>query len=125
MELSILIAKILSIIYLAAGIGILIGTINFNAIADGFQKSPTLTFIAGSLGIIIGIILVEYHNIWIKNWTVLITIISWFFLFGGIIVVIFPKSLSYGKGFIENPKLLGTFMIFIGLIFGCFGFMNL
>ena len=47
--------------------------------------------------IFIGIILIEYHNIWIMNWNVLITIISWLFLIGGVIVVIIPNSLSFYK----------------------------
>ena len=123
MELSILIAKIISAIYISTGIAVLIGTINFNDIINDFERSPALTFVAGSIGIITGIILIEYHNIWVMNWNVLITIISWLFLIGGVIVVIIPKSLSYYKVFIKNSWLLGILMIIFGMVMGYFGFI--
>jgi len=123
MELSILIAKIISIIYISAGIGVLIGTINFNNIITDLKNSAALTYIAGSIGIILGMILIEYHNIWVKNWTVLITIISWLFLIGGVTIVIIPKSLSIGKDLLLNHRLVGIFMIAFGIVFGYFGFI--
>ena len=123
MELSILIAKIISVIYISAGIGVLIGTINFNNIATDLKNSAALTYIASSVGIILGMILIEYHNIWVKNWTVIITIISWLFLIGGITIVIFPKSLSLGKDLLLNHRLIGIFMIAFGIVFGYFGFI--
>ena len=123
MELSILIAKIISVIYISTGIAVLIGTINFKDIVNDFEKSPALTFVAGSVGIFIGIILIEYHNIWVMNWNVLITIISWLFLIGGVIVVIIPKSLSYYKVFIKSSWLLGILMIIFGMVMGYFGFI--
>ncbi len=123
MELSILIAKIISVIYISTGIAVLIGTISFNDIVNDFEKSPALTFVSGCVGIIAGIILIEYHNIWVKNWTVLITIISWFMLIGGVIVVIIPKSLSYFKSFYKNSRLLGICMIIFGMVIAYFGFI--
>lgn len=123
MELSILLAKIISVIYISAGIAVLIGTINFNDIVNDFEKSPALTFVAGSIGIFIGIILIEYHNIWVKNWNVLITIISWLFLIGGVIVVIIPKSLSYYKDLFKSSRLWGIYMIIFGMVIGYFGFI--
>lgn len=124
MELSILGAKIIAVIYISSGIGVLIGQINFNTIAADFNKSTALTFIAGSFGIIIGLILVKYHNHWVKNWTVLITIISWAFLIGGFIVVVFPKSLSYFSRVYKHSPAWGILMICFGLLFGYFGFIN-
>ncbi len=123
MELSILIARIISVIYLSSGIAVLMGTIDFNDIVNDFKKSPALTFVSGSMGIIAGIILIEYHNLWVKNWSVLITIISWLMLIGGIIVVIIPKSLSYYKNVLKSSRLLGLFMIIVGIVMGYFGFM--
>lgn len=122
MDLSILIAQVISVIYISTGIAVLLGTVNFNEIVSDLEESPALTFIAGSAGIIIGLILIEYHNFWVKNWTVLITLISWLFLVGGIVVVIFPKALSYYSGILNFPRLLGTFMIIFGMVFGYFGF---
>lgn len=123
MELSILIAKIISVIYISSGIAVLIGAFKISDFVNEFEKSSTLTFISGCIGIIFGMILVNYHNIWVKNWTAIITIISWIMLVGGVIVVIIPKSLLYMKKFIVNNRLWGIFMILFGLVLGYFGFI--
>ena len=124
MELSSLIAKIISVIYISSGVAVLMGTINFNDIANDFDKSQALTFVAGSVGIIIGMVLIKFHNNWVTNWTVLITIISWAFLIGGLIVVIFPKSLSYFSKYYKHSHAWGIFMIIFGVIIGYFGFIR-
>ena len=114
-------AKIVAVIYLAGGIGVLLKKINFKNIAEDLENSPALAFISGSLGVIIGMVLVEYHNIWVKNWTVLITIISWMLLAGGFAVIAFPKSLSYYSRFYKQSPVWGIIMICVGLLFGYFG----
>ena len=124
MGLSILVARIIAVIYISSGIAVLIGQLNFDNIASDFNKSKALTFVAGSSGVIFGMVLVRYHNNWVKNWTVLITIISWIFLIGGIIVVVFPKSLSYFSKYYKHSPAWGIFMICFGLLFGYFGFVK-
>ena len=111
MEISILVARIIAVIYISSGIAVLIGQLNFDNIASDFNKSAALTFVAGMVGIIIGMVLVKYHNHWVKNWTVLITIISWTFLIGGLIVVVFPKSLSYFSKYYKHSLAWGILMI--------------
>jgi hypothetical protein len=124
MELSILIAQIISVIYIASGFAVLIGQLNFNNFAKDFKNSPALTFIAGSIGVIIGMVLVHYHNNWVNNWTILITVISWIFLIGGVLVIVVPKSLLLLSESFKHSRLWGIVMIFFGLIFGYFGFLN-
>ena len=123
MELSILIAKIISVIYIASGIAILTGTFKISDFVNEFEKSPTLIFLSGCIGIIFGMILVNYHNIWVKNWTVIITIISWIMLIGGVLVVIVPGALIYMKKLIKDNRLWGVFMLLFGLVLGYFGFI--
>ena len=124
MELSVLVAKVIAIIYIVSGFALFIGQINFQKIAEDFDKSPALTFIVGFLSAIVGLILVTYHNIWNANWTVLITIISWFVLIGGLIIVIYPKLFLFLSKYYRHSTIWGIFMICFGLIFGYFGFLN-
>ncbi|MCK9245227.1 MAG: hypothetical protein M0R34_07070 [Candidatus Marinimicrobia bacterium] len=122
MELSMLIAKILAVIYISSGIAVLIGTFKMSDFVIEFEKSPALTFVSGCVAIILGMILVTYHNIWVGNWRVIITIISWIMLVGGVSVVIIPKSLFFMKGLIKDNRLWGLFMLIFGMLIGYFGF---
>lgn len=123
MELPFLVAKMLSVVYIAAGIAAVSGTITFSRIVEDFEKSQGLTFISGFITLIIGMLLVRYHNIWARDWTVLITIVAWMSLLKGIMLIVFPQSISYFKGMYKNTRAWGIFMIVIGLLFGYFGFI--
>lgn len=125
MELSIFVAKILAIFYLSMGIGVLIGQVNVNKMMDSFEKSQGLTVMSGFFMIVIGMLLVNAHNIWVKDWTVLITIVGWACLIKGIFFTAFPRLMFCFKGVYKyfNMQLLSVLVIAIGLLFGYFGFV--
>ena len=123
MELSIFLANIIAIVYLAAGVGVLSSKISLAKVVDDFEKSPGLTMLAGMFGVIIGMLLVEYHNFWVKDWTVLITIIGWLALLKGIMLIAFPQMISEFKPWYKNSQGWGILMLVVGLVFGYFGFI--
>lgn len=124
MGISILVAKIMALLYLASGLAALFGQISFKKFADDYKKSPALTFLTGFTALVFGMIIVQYHNVWVKNWTVLITFIGWAALLKGIMLIVFPNSISPFKGLYKNNKLWGILMLLLGLLFGYFGFVS-
>jgi hypothetical protein len=44
----------------------------------------TQTYLAGLLWFVAGLAIVRVHNCWTGDWTVLITLIGWFAIFGGL-----------------------------------------
>ena len=124
MELSIFVAKVMAVIMLSVGVGAFTGNISFKNVMSSFEKSEGLTLIVGYFAVLIGMLLVEYHNIWVKDWTVLITIVGWGALIKGIMYIASPQTiLGMGKGMVKNEKNWGIFVILIGLVFGYFGFI--
>ncbi|MBN2306591.1 hypothetical protein JXD20_01265 [Candidatus Peregrinibacteria bacterium] len=122
MGLSILVAKILALLYLSAGVAALGGKITFAKIVDDFEKSPALTFMTGLFSITVGMLMVEYHNIWVKDWPVLITIIGWAALIKGVMFIAWPQKISFFKPWYKKTQVWGILMIAIGLLFGYLGF---
>lgn len=122
MELSILVARILALTYISAGIAALSGRITFSKIVDDFKSSQGLTFVSGFLALVAGVFLIQYHNIWVKDWTVLVTIVGWISLFKGIMLIAFPQSISSFSRMYTNTRVWGGLMIAVGLLFGYFGF---
>lgn len=124
MELSILVAKIFALYMLAVGVGVLSGKMNVYKMLKSFEDSQGLTLIAGLFSIIIGAILIQYHNIWVKDWTVLITLAGWTTLLKGVLIIACPQSLFYFKGMYKNIKpSLGLLPIIISLLIGYFLFV--
>ena len=124
MELSILIAKIIAVIYTATGVAVIIGTINLKTITENYQNSPALTFMSGAIATIAGIVLLHYHNVWVSNWRVIITLFIWMFFIGGILAILFPKAMFYSKKMILHSRYWGICMLLFGLLLGYFGFMT-
>ena len=121
--MSIFIAKIIALLYLAAGVAALRGVIDFRKIVDDYTKSPAFTLMSGLFALIVGMIIIRYHNIWVKDWTVLITLIGWASAIKGVLFIAFPDSLKLFKGMYKNTKAWGILLLLIGLLFGYFGFM--
>ena len=88
-----------------------------------FEKSIGLTFTAGVYTLVVGALLVNYHNIWAKDWRVLVTIIGWIALIKGSMLIIYPQFIRVGKGVYKNAQVLGAVMLILGIIFGYFGFI--
>lgn len=124
MDLSILVARIAAVAYLAMGISMFSGDVDFKKMFKSFEGSPGLTLIAGLFSLIIGMLLIEFHNIWVKNWTVLITIIGWGATFKGVMYLAFPKWMfSFSSVLVKNSRKWSVLVIIIGLVMGYFGFL--
>ena len=126
MELSILIAKITSIIYLAVTLGALCSADHYRKVLDDMFDNAALTYMMGFSAVIAGFLIVNYHNIWRANWTVLVTLLGWLALIKGVLIIAFSRfmqSLSNlilkGRGF----KIFPYAAILVGLLFGYFGFV--
>ena len=127
METSILIAKIISVIYLSFGVGLLFNTSFYKKGIEKLLDSAEFMMLGGIMAIIIGIVIIEFHNNWIKNWTVIITLIGWIALIKGILLLAFPKSMVFFKPMFQFKnlyKFLAPLVILFGLVFAYFGFIK-
>jgi len=122
MELSTLVAQMIAITYISAGIAAFTSKSIFTKMIEDFEKSRGLTFITGFIAIILGMLLVTYHNIWVQDWPVLVTIIGWLSVVKGIMLIAFPQTISFFKKMYKQSQTLGALMIVFGLILGYFGF---
>lgn len=123
MEISLLVSRILALTYLSAGIAAFCRKITFSQVVESFERSQGLAFVTGFISLVFGMILVTYHNIWIRNWTVIITIVGWLSLLKGIMLITSPQLIVLLKPCYKNTKTWGIFMIILGVLFGYLGFI--
>ena len=125
MELSILIAKITAVIYLSASLGGFFSRDYYRRLADDLYKNVALTYMMGFMALIVGFLIVHYHNLWVRDWTILVTIIGWLSLIKGIFIIVFPKLIRrLSESFLTEKtlKIYPYVTLFLGLLFGYFGF---
>ena len=120
-----LVAKILAIYLLAVGVGMLNGNINIKNLYSSFEKSEGLLIISGFICIVLGFLLVQYHNIWVKDWTVLVTIVAWATLIKGVLLIAFPNTvMSIGQNFYKNNSRALSFVVLaLGAVLAYYSFV--
>jgi hypothetical protein len=126
MSNSILIARIGALIYLSVGLGVFINASHFRKIVDDLVKSPGAAYISAIMALIMGCLMVNVYNVWVWNWTVLITILGWGAILKGMSGLIFPEQvLTLSNRFtkIKSFNALGGIAVILGLILGYFGFI--
>lgn len=126
METSVFIARIFGLCYLIIGIGFIFNRKAFQQLMDDFCKNAALLFYGGLLALVIGLVIILTHNVWVANWTVIITIIGWIGLIKGIWIIVFPDTVyKFMQAYQRNKNLLIVHSI-VALIFGAvltfFGF---
>ena len=127
MELSILIAKIVSVIYLSASLGSFFSKDYYLRISEDMCKNAALTYMMGSVTVVFGFLIVNYHNLWGSDWTVLITIIGWLSLIKGVLIIVSPEFFQrlYGPFLTGGSlKIIPYVTLSLGLLFGYFGFVR-
>ena len=104
MQTSILIAKLIGPIVLVAAIAMLANTKDLQEMVRGFLEDRALIYVTGVLAMLGGLAIVNYHNVWVANWPVIITIFGWAMVIGGAFRMTQPSFVrSIGRAMLQNP----------------------
>ncbi len=92
MDNSIVLAQILGIIYLAAGLELLFKRkFVSTAMNEALQNAGSL-WILGFLALVIGAVMVAIQGVWTADWRIIVTIAGWAALLKGIFILFFPHT---------------------------------
>jgi hypothetical protein len=124
MRTSVLLARLIGPVFLAMGAGILVNRGAYAALAAEFLRSVALIYLSGLIALAAGLAIVNLHNVWAADWRVVITILGWLSLLGGIARIVWPQlaaqvgtAMIQGAGFLAAGVLvlaLGAFLSFKG-----------
>ena len=126
MELLIFVAKIIAVTYIGISLGQFFSGITYKKMYQDIMRSSGLMAMMGLFAIIIGFLLVEHHNIWVKDWPVIITIIGWAALVKGFLFLAFPDALKIFEPMFTGKfaKVFPYFTLAFGLLFAYWGFFT-
>lgn len=79
---------------------------------------PPVVYLSGTLMFVGGLAIVRTHNHWVRNWTVLITLSGWIFLFLGLFRMFFASAYLQGAANTSTTifMLLEVVLVVVGLI---------
>ncbi|MCP4841752.1 MAG: hypothetical protein GY887_08485 [Halieaceae bacterium] len=128
METSLFLAQLIGPVLIVIGFGLLLKKTEFREMATDFLSSRALIFVSGLLTLVTGLAIVLTHNVWEFNWPVIITILGWLSVFGGVFRILFPDSVqSMGTSMLDKPATMtvsGAIKIVLGLWLSYVGYMG-
>jgi len=94
METSILLARIIGPLFLVVGVGIFINLEHYRRMLADFGHSPLQIYVSGMTALLVGLIVVAFHNVWEWGWPVIITVLGWAMVLKGAIRIVAPRLVA-------------------------------
>lgn len=96
---------------------------NVKKVVDSMKKTPALQYFVGVVNVLLGIVFITSFNYWYMSIELLVTLLGWFLLIRGLILMFFPKTLdSMMKTYMKSSLLYSLIGIAWGLALAWFAF---
>ncbi len=91
---SILLARIIAPASLILAFALLVNSKMIRTAFDEFQNGQhkMLVLLTGCAHMLLGLVLIEIHNVWIFSWPLIITIIGWLLFLRGVFLLVIPNT---------------------------------
>ncbi|HXF53354.1 MAG TPA: hypothetical protein VNK52_04450 [Hyphomicrobiaceae bacterium] len=104
---SAFIARLIGPLLLVNALAILINRKGFQEMISGATRNPAVIYFAGLLTLLAGLTIVEFHNVWTLGWPLIITLIGWLAIVGGIARTMFPARMAaIGESMVLRERLM-------------------
>ena len=75
------------------------------------------------MALLAGFLIVNFHNVWVWDWTVIITVLGWLALLKGILLLLLPKTMVALTRLVTNILWVAVvFVLVMAGVLGYFGF---
>ena len=120
MDTSQLLARIIGPYMLIAGLALFANRGFYKSMLKDFQNQPLLILIIGAFTLILGLLFVQFHNIWVMDWRVLVTISGWMTLIKGAMALLAPNALTAIANTYKDNETLLYIQAGLVILFGAF-----
>jgi hypothetical protein len=117
------IAGLIGPVLMVLGLSMLLNRGTFRTIVEQFAQSYALIFLAGLLALVAGLAVIRTHNIWTRDWRVIVTIFGWLAVVGGLLRILFPGEIAVIAISISDNQWILTIAALIPLGLGAFLFI--
>lgn len=86
-----LIGGLMGPLLFAMGVAMLLNRSLFPEMAAELERSYIVIFISGLLSLLAGVAIIRVHNVWSGGWPVIVTVVGWLAIVGGLARMWFPQ----------------------------------
>jgi drug/metabolite transporter (DMT)-like permease len=90
MQPATVIARLIGPVFAVIGAGILVNPSFYQNVAAEAVQVPSLLYLYGVVLLAAGVAIQNFHREWTRDWRVIVTILGWLFMIGGLIRVLMP-----------------------------------
>lgn len=116
--MEIWISKFLGPVIFALAIPMIFAPKSLNEVTKAFLEDKPLILISGVLAMTAGLSIVNSHNVWRLDWTLIVTLFGWALVIGGASRIITPHFITGAGGtMIGSPKttmIIGMLWVVLG-----------
>jgi hypothetical protein len=91
---AILIARLIGPVFAIIGAGIVVNPSFYLNVAVEAVQVPSLLYLYGVLLLTVGVAMLNFHREWTRDWRVIVTILGWLFMIGGVVRVLTPGMIQ-------------------------------
>ena len=116
--MEIWISKLLGPVLLVLGIPMIITPTSLQETTRRFLADSPLVLISGVLAMTAGLSIVNTHNVWVLDWTLIVTLFGWALVLGGAVRIVAPRVVDkVGGAMMDRPtmtRIAGAFWAILG-----------
>jgi len=120
MAMSKTIAGLIGPTLVAIGAAILLNLGSFAEMVKQIAEDPGLIFLSGVLLLVAGIAILRVHNIWTGGWPVVVTVLGWLAVVGGLMRMFLPFRFAAIAAAMGQHTVLIATMAIVVLLVGAF-----
>lgn len=125
MTASLIIAQVLGPLYFVAGIALFTNPDAAEKMAEEIEDNPAQSFLWGFITLMLSLLILAFHDTWIADWTVIITLIGWLGAVKGTVLMIAPAIIIGFSKIMLKPsrmKIAATGALILGVFLSVKGF---
>lgn len=115
-----LIASLAGPLLIAVAAALLVNRRTVAGLVTGTLNNPEFVFFSGIFTLLAGLAIVRAHNVWAAEWTLLVTILGWLCIVGGVIRLIWPERVSALRTSMMATENAVTVWALVTLVLGAF-----
>jgi len=123
MEITIFFARFWGAIFIS--LGLMSISARFLGRVIKYTEDKTITVSTGYITFLLGLVTVILHNIWVANWSIVITILGWVTLIKGVTKIGFPEYVhKRAQKFKAQQIFWSVIILFLGIWLLYMGFFS-
>lgn len=115
-----LIAGFAGPLFMAVAAALLINRRTVANLVTGTLNGPEFIFFSGIFTLLAGLAIVRAHNVWAAEWTLLVTVLGWLCIVGGVIRIVWPERVTTLRAAVMRSENSLTAWALVSLLLGAF-----